>query len=397
MAKIVSMSSGAIDPIAQSKRVFFRSTDSVTLAVGDAVCYKNDAVDHKERTIDPVHLGLTRDTYAEGEQEMTGRLFNVEEPLVDNLDQFAGIVKVLGPKAGADGDLIEIWTGNSGAVVPCNIDTPGIETVVGRTILAVKSGQRTLDEPTCDCDDFGYDTAGTVPTRSIGIAMEARDDAGKCWVKLQESLFTHQSGNDGQELQVSGAANLVVNKSFIDFKNTDGHSCAWLWRTRLSGVGSGAQKGVYRFDVMMDAASYGEFVKAVEINLEVACSVSQVPPAHVYALSIMMRTASMNPNMSATSLTAVVNLESFLRKTAGDVALDNPPAESTWFRFNANGSVPEHLFYAQGPGILNASEAAGTAATVTGFDGDAVIWKIPINIDGTTTYLLAGTPAETAD
>ena len=78
------MGSGAIDPIAQSKRVFWRpstiASPEVALKVGDPVCYKLDAVDHKERTVDPVHLGLTRDTYQEGEQEMTGRLFNVEEP-----------------------------------------------------------------------------------------------------------------------------------------------------------------------------------------------------------------------------------------------------------------------------------------------------------------------------
>ena len=58
MVKITSMSSGAIDPIAQSKRVFFRpDSDTDTIRVGQLVCYNSDIEgDHKERTVDPTCL-----------------------------------------------------------------------------------------------------------------------------------------------------------------------------------------------------------------------------------------------------------------------------------------------------------------------------------------------------
>lgn len=175
MAKIVSMSSGAIDPIAQSKRVFWRPVAADVadvLKVGYAVCYNSDSdTDHKERTADPTHLGLTEDTYADGAQDKTGRMFIVEKPSDDNEEAFAGIVKCLGPKAGADGDMIEIWVPN-GAMLPCYVEA---DCVVRRTPLYVKSGSYYLN-------DDG--------SKIVGLAQETitRTTAGLCWVKVDRQL-----------------------------------------------------------------------------------------------------------------------------------------------------------------------------------------------------------------
>lgn len=215
MSKIVSMSSGAIDPIAQSKRVFWRPVTSTTvLKIGQPVCYDSDCVhDHKERTVDPTHLGLTIDTYAEGAQEFTGRLFVVEEPLTANLMSFAGIVKSLGPKDGADGDMIEIYVPN-GAVVPCWIDA---SVTLDATILGIRNGEA----------DLSY------PGRPIGIAKETidRTTAGLCWVKIDPDAFVYQSGQVNTSL-VGYVANTMQNTYIA----TSGTVCGLMVHTTSSGV-----------------------------------------------------------------------------------------------------------------------------------------------------------------
>ena len=400
MSKIVSMSSGAIDPIAVTKRVFWRPTSTGTpLQVGDAVCYRLDDEDHKKRTVDPTHLGLTQDTYAEGEQEFTGRLFSVEEPLVDNLNVIAGFVKVLGPKDGADGDMIEIFVIDSGATVPVRVGLAA--TVKGLTVLAVEADNRTVGDPQSDCDDFGMDTEGSSPTRVIGIAMETLSSAGLCWVRLDGHKFINQGVNDGTTkiLQVGVGTttdlDIAVNKSFLDLKNTDGHSCSWLFRTRLSGAGGGASKGVYRFDIMMDAATYGEAVHGLTINFDVACSANQTTPDHISALNLQVRTQS-DPDMTD-GIVYAANIELHLRANAQHGALSNAPSILSFFRFNSSGSTPTHLWYATEPGKINASEYAVANGYQAGFDGDAVIYQIPVRIGPETVWLLAGTPSNHVD
>jgi len=386
MSKIVSMSSGAIDPIAVTKRVFWRpTTPGTALQVGDIVCYKLDAVDHKERTVDPTHIGLTKDTYAEGEQEMTGRLFNVEEPLVDNLNVIAGIVKCLGRLAGSDGDFIEIFTIDSGATVPVRVGLAA--TVAGLTVLAAEADNRTAGDPQSDCDDFGMDTEGSSPTRVIGIAMETIAAAGLCWVRLDGHKFINQGVNDGatKMLQVGVGTttdlDLAVNKSFLDFKNTDAHSCAWHFRTQLSGVGCDATKGVYRFDVMMNAASYGDMVVGMAVNVDVACTASQTLPTHTRGIDLQLRTQS-DPTVTGKVITAL-NIGLHLRKSSGMEVLTGDPDVLAYFRFNASGEKPTHLFYATSWEAINCSENAA-AGTKTYDSNDFVI---PIRLTGTTYYI----------
>ncbi|GAG88419.1 unnamed protein product, partial [marine sediment metagenome] len=159
MSKVAYMGVGGIDPIAQRKRVVFRpSTTGDVLRVGDAVCYNWDlAADYKERTTNPVCGGAT---YAEGAQTYNARLFIVEKPDSENLQNFAGIVACLGSKAGADGDFIEIYEPN-GAVVPV---MAGIYCYKGVTVLAVQDGSYSLEQPI-----YGAAFA------TVAIAMETID------------------------------------------------------------------------------------------------------------------------------------------------------------------------------------------------------------------------------
>ena len=244
MSKIVSMSSGAIDPIAQSKRVFFRPSAADTVRVGDLVCYNWDIDgDHKERSSDPTHLGLRDDDYAEGAQDYTGRLFIVEKPATANLQFFAGVVKALGPKAGADDDMIEIWVPN-GAVLPVMCDQ---YCTAGRTIVGLRDG--------------AYE--GSYPEgRPIGIAMETIDrstDDGLVWVKVDPDRFLWVEGDDnaltiddeasGSDVSISKirvtsaqtTGSVAMMTLVLNTVNTDGGSMMY-WEYGNTGTGAGGMK-----------------------------------------------------------------------------------------------------------------------------------------------------------
>jgi len=172
------MGVGAFDRGCRIKRVYFRpDTPGDTIRVGDCVCYNSDlAADHKERTSAPhsSHLGGSGATsYAEGSQTYTARLFVVEKPADANLEHFAGIVKSLGPKIGADGDLIEIFQLTEGAVVPvyCSANC-----TLNVTVLGVEAGAYAA----------GLVTGGDDPL-GIGVAVETvnrSSDNGLVWMRM---------------------------------------------------------------------------------------------------------------------------------------------------------------------------------------------------------------------
>lgn len=379
MSKIVSMSSGAIDPIAVTKRVFWRpsavASPEVALKVGDPVCYKLDAVDHKERTVDPVHLGLTRDTYAEGEQEMTGRLFSVEEPDVYNCGNFAGIVKSLGSLAGEDGDMVEIFKANSGAVVPANVVLAS--TTAGRSILAVMAGTRTLGSPTVDTPDYvtysdGDDDtatpdwdAGLIDSKVVGIAMETLGAAGLCWVKLDENMFQYQGGQMDQEYVVEAVADdVTINKMNVEFNVTAGHCQMLHYRAVLAGTGGDANKGVYRFETFTKGVpADSKLIFGVATYLEIGGAWGPTG-GHLSPLKISIRTKNVNPDLSLLGNLSAIHIDWILRKDTTN-PLENPPQKSCIMYVNSDttGTEPDFFILSESYGAIAIGTDAKTSAT----------------------------------
>ncbi len=228
MSKIQLMGSGAYDVYCTTKRVYWRPVTATTvLKIGQPVCYNSDAVvDHKERTADPTHLGLTKDTYAEGEQEFTGRLFIVEEPSTANLMSFAGIVKSLGEKAGKDGDMIEIFVPTEGAIVPVYTDQ---DCVFDRTIVGILNASVKV----------------TKPGHPMGVAKETKDRSGTdgmVWMEFRK--FIH--GNTNETLQVDDDNTTAVRLHHInvEFLQTAGQ-CSALFIE--AAVGSGGNADSYDY------------------------------------------------------------------------------------------------------------------------------------------------------
>lgn len=229
MGEITTFMSHAVDPIAETKPVYWRPVTATTvIKVGQPVCYNSDlAADYKERTTQPISGGST---YAEGSQNYTGRLFIVEEPLTANLHAFAGIVAKLGPLAGADGDLIEIYVPKEGAVVPvyCNQNC-----TAERTVLGIRNAEADV----------------TYPDIQIGIAQETIDRGtgstsgdGLVWMRFQRGLFRNANADWLIDDEANGA-NVIANYLRYETAQTTG-TISGLWcRVKSAGAYANANAG----------------------------------------------------------------------------------------------------------------------------------------------------------
>jgi len=371
MSKIVSMSSGAIDPIAQSKRVFFRPAAADTVRVGDLVCYNWDIErDHKERASDPTHIGLTQHTYAEGAQDFTGRLFIVEKPATANLEFFAGVVKALGPKAGADDDMIEIWVPN-GAVLPVMVDQA---CVAGRTIVGVRDG--------------AYE--GSYPGRPIGIAMEDQDgDAGDdlCWVKVDPNMFAWQYGSAGVQTSLliddECGTGFTLNQIKVETAHTAGKLTGL--KVRIVPTGAGTATAVnFELAVQGTIATTLRVVDVV-LWLESTATWQATYADGTCALRICIGSSAPHPNMAGLGLSGI-SFQNYLVETSGAPEFLYP------FLFHCGaGCQWDGLFKCDAAGLGIEAQAADTSTQTWGTDDIT----IPILV-GTTTYYIYASVAATA-
>ncbi len=167
-----------VDTVAERKRVVFRpATAADTVRIGDLVCYNSDlAADWKELTANRLtgdFGGENATAYAEGSQTYNGRFLIVEKGASGNLNEWAGVVAVLGPKKGGDGDILEIWVPREGAVVPVYTD---VNCTLNTSVLGVSSSSYLAQTVTGDDDPL-----------PIGVAVETVDRSGTnglVWCRL---------------------------------------------------------------------------------------------------------------------------------------------------------------------------------------------------------------------
>lgn len=370
MTQIVSMSSGAIDPVNESKRVFWRPvTASTILKVGQPVCYNSDCVfDHKERTVDPTHLGLTIDTYAEGEQEFTGRLFIVEEPLTANLHAFAGIVKSLGPKAGADGDMIEIWIPKEGAIVPVYCAQ---NCVLDRTIMGIQNGEADVN----------------FPGRAVGVAKETKDRSttdGLVWMEFRS--FDYQAINGSGDTAANAliiddeaaANNIMVDSRHYRADGT-GRLRVLFYVGEIAGAGN-SMWGMFKFRSYLSAVA-GSVVHGICANLHFKDDAEiVVTSGHwnsaMYA-SVETEVISAAPDLSGGSV-AGISLEYYVNESTG------APINAFALYVHAGTYNWDGLLAIRNAGDCGDYSSTGNAPALA--TGDKMI---PVQIAGTTYYLVA--------
>ena len=366
MSKIQLMGSGAFDVYCPTKRVYWRpDTEATVIKVGQPVCYNSDIVkDHKERTVDPTHLGLTKDTYAEGEQEFTGRLFIVEEPLTANLHAWAGIVKSLGPEAGGDGDMIEIWIPTEGAVVPVISDQ---NCVLDRTIIGIRNGE----------------AATSYPGRPIGVAIETKDRSdtdGFVWMKFKSFEYaTINAGGDSASNSLivddESAANAVaIDARSVRFDGT-GRNRMLYYVGEINGAGHSAY-GMFKFRTYVGAAlSQNAHAMCVNLIMRDDATLVDTPEFANSALYVTLETETDSLTLSGGSLAAI-----YIGYYVNEDGAAPARAYALWF--NNNNDVDwDGLIHAQAAGDLgddaNSSEPTWSTAHR----------RIPVEIAGDTFYI----------
>lgn len=379
MSKIQNMGVGAYDVYCKTKRVFWRPvTASTVVKVGQPVCYNSDAVvDHKERAAHPNtgHLnGEGATSYAEGSQTYTGRLFIVEEPLTANLMSFAGVVKSLGPKLGADGDMIEIFVPTKDAVVPVWTDQ---NCTLNVTVLGISNAEVDMSAP-------GVQKM---------VAMETVDRSstnGLVWAKFLPSIY--QSGEENE-----GTSASVKNLMYQTFNNTSGLSANLLsqcFHAADSATNGTALTSVLAYLDMQGAytmtTSYMRNVLA-QMNLSGTINGSNIHIASVHAQ--FSGSPTFTECSKAACLWADIGLG--VAPTTGDLI---------GLRISNNGTNQIEVKYGielyGGYGInklFNFDTCAGITANFisNGGTGDTTLktgddWKkIKVEIDGTDYYLIA--------
>lgn len=373
MSKIQLMGSGAFDVYCPTKRVFFRpSSDTDVIRVGDQVCYNSDLdTDHKERTVDPTHLGLTKDTYAEGKQEFTGRLFIVEKPATANLHAYAGVVKSLGPVAGGDGDMIEIWIPTEGAVVTVMSDQ---NCVLDRTIMGIRNG--------------AYEAS--YPGRPIGVAIETKNrdtTDGLVWMKFKNFEYNavNAAGDSTSNALIvddEATSNAVTIKALnVRFDGT-GRARALYYVGEINGAGHSLY-GMFKFRTYISAAA-SKNTHCLCANLVIKDDGTLSNAGGEHASSAMYVTVETEVSSSAPTLSGGTLAAFYIGYYVDEGTA--APVEAFPFYFNTNQSL------GQWDGLLRTRNINDIGAYVSTGDapglqtGDAMI---PVKLGDTTYYLVA--------
>jgi len=285
-----------------------------------------------------------------------------------------------------------------GAVVPANVVLTS--TTRGRTILAVMVGTRTLGSPTTDCADFesdsDTDTDEELDSKVVGVAMESITAAGLCWVKLDESAFTYQGGNIGQDFLVGSVADdVTVNKMFLNIAVTAGHCQALHYRTVMTGTGGDAQRGVYRFEtIMRGVPAANKQVFGVNIHLEIGANFG-ASGGSLSPLLITLRTKNADPDLSGVGRLSAIEIQWILRRAASGT-LSTAPCEGSarcssiiYINTDSSGTQPDFFLTA------SHHEVVCCETTAVG-QGKSAARSIKCNIANIAYYIPTFTAAELA-
>jgi hypothetical protein len=359
------------------------------------VCYNFDTTDnilgYDKGAGGRVDSQSTPNTTAEGNQN-EGKYLRVEDPAVDNLDWFAGVIAGTSEDGKVGPRWVDIFVCN-GAIVP--VRTVLTATSVGRTILSVNSGTLTFGNPTDDVRDYlstsNDDTAGTIDARPVAVAMETISSAGLVLAKLCPDLFVHQGGQVDYEMEVAaGTVNCTVNRSFVEFNNTAGHCQMLHYRARLAGAGGDGHRGVYRFETILEGIPVAhQDIYGIMSHLELAADITTAAGgAHCSPLKLTLRTQNVDPDLRGVSILSMIHLDWILRaSTTG--TLTNPPSGnyfSTIIYINADtaGTLPDYFLRAESPACIGAYASTTNAPVLA--TGDIMIpWKL----GGSTYYVVA--------
>jgi len=367
-----------VDTIAETKKVVWRPVTSTTvLLVGQPVCYNSDATaDWKENASNRISNDFGAEdvtAYAEGSQNYNARLLVVEEPLTANLMSFAGVVKSLGPKRGADGDTIEIYVPKEGAVVPAYL---AASVTTNASVVGIVNAGASL-------------ISGGRP---IGIAMETIDRSstnGLAWIKFQS--FAYQAGTTSTLL-----TGVVLNTYQHSSINTSGSFCNMLVHSTCSGTLAAAHNewGILDYLNISGSITAAGYTRALLAQLNLAGTINHAG-SHQYAVMAQLTgTPTFTANQRCAGLSVDLSLGS--NPTSGvydGILIANNGANQTQvdhaIEIFGNYGINYLFSFQSCDGITgNFISNGGTGGAEIGITSGGDWKKVKVNLEGTDYFLI---------
>lgn len=347
-----------LDPKSQRITVYY--TESSTIYEGMPVCYEFNATTNwlGKSSAD---LTVESTTTAEGYQN-EGKFIRVEDPDEDNIMFFAGVVAGSG-KSGKTGPCaIDIYVPN-GAIVPVR---SYISSTVGVSALAVMSGTQYLGNLNAG------NSNGT--GRFVAVAMETvnrSDTAGICLAKLCPDQFLFQScGSTKMKFATAGTIEVAANLINCQSSETTGTFTALFVRSEVATAASGDVALAVYGEANVTGVAAGSYCIGNRFSLNLWGGTQTAVHIHALCGEIYEEDA----NLTGTTVISPLFLRTQIDAT-------NPPAAETHYMIACRcdgADKPDGLLYA----------VSADAIGLTTSDAGVSTHKIPINIAGTTRYIM---------
>lgn len=359
------------EALALRKRVYYEGTS--TIYEGMPVCYNHDTTSGIRNVDEP--------TVAEGSQ-CEGKYLRTENPTASNLQAFAGVV-AHGEWVGESGPKwLDVYVPN-GAIVPVRVD---LDCTLSRTVLAVEAASQELTVP-----------LAASQARPVAISWETYDrstTSGLVLAKLDPNMFIYQDATgDSLKLDDDATAAETLNRINLNFAGTGGPKRGLYAVGEIAGAGH-SNYGMWKFRTYLSAAA-SQTVHAVCANLHLKddaelTDVGEFASAPLY-VTVETEVTETAPTLSGGSLAAIYIGYYVDESEAG-------PSKAYVFHLNNHPSYNWDGLIRMSAGDLgDTASGKDEASHVVGFDGDGTTRKIPIDIDGTTYYLLVGTAIANTD
>lgn len=347
------------NPRAHRIRVYYEGSD--TIYEGMALCYNQDTTTNWYGGSVTLGEPTATNTTAEGSHN-EGKYIRVEKPATANLSYFAGVVA----KGGWVGKIgprpLDVYVPN-GAIVPVR---SYISSTAASNALAIQNGQYYLGNPAAGM--------GNGAARYVALAMETMDNssaAGLCLAVLDPNMFLHQSyGSTKMIFATGGTVDVAANFINADSNQTSGEFTALFVRSNVDTAGGGDTALAIYGEANVNGVVAGSWCIGNRASLNLWGGTQTA--VHIHALCAEIYEEGAN-------LTGSTVISPLMLRTQIDAT--NPPAASSHYMITCRcdgADKPDGLLYA----------VSADAIGITTSDAGVSTHKIPINIAGTTHYIM---------
>jgi hypothetical protein len=357
----------------RTARVYYVGTS--TIYEGMPVCYQFDTTTNvlgysKSEGGEDARNQTDKNTTAEGYLN-EGKFLRVEDPFTDNLQWFAGVVRMGGYCGKVGPKWLDVYEPN-GAIVPVRA---GVECTVGRTILCVNPSLSYLGNP-----------VNSTRGRPVAVALETNaaldTTPGLILAKLCPNEFVNQLCNSSAMLIGNGVSTevaLCANTINVASTQTDGDFTAFKVIGEIAGAGGSCGNGAVQMKCLVNSTSQG-----TPPTMYAAGGVSTMMQFLTGAVATGIFYAGRFCTLNQDSTPATVSSAYIYNIMSSFSTNTNAPAELAHFRFEADGSAKPGYFW-----VAKSNDAVCYAAA----SSISNVGTLKIKIGGVDKYIVLSSAA----